>query len=97
MKPDAPSFPCGEHAAMCSRAAGLYSEKLEIETGEGATNVDCGLRVNLSHIKCPTQIVNRVVPSISSVRPIIAGGSWPSGRVPHHILNLFVEEVIKCG
>jgi hypothetical protein len=42
MKPDAPSFPCGEHAAMCSRAAGLYSEKLEIETGEGATNVDYG-------------------------------------------------------
>jgi hypothetical protein len=42
MKPDAPSFPCGEHAAMCSRAAGLYSEKLEIETGEGAKNVDCG-------------------------------------------------------
>jgi len=37
--------------------------------------------------KRPTQIVNRVVPSIYSVRSIIVGGWWPSGRVRHRILS----------
>jgi hypothetical protein len=37
--------------------------------------------------KRPTQIVNRVVPSICSVRSIITRGWWPSDRVRHHILK----------
>jgi len=44
-----------------------------------------------------TQIVNRVVPSICSVRSIIAREWWPSDRVRHHILSPCLEEVIKCG